>query len=159
MSYTKRQFVESAHNEIGLSAYVFDMPTEQLQLSMRRLDAMMAEWNAKGIRLGYPMPSSPEGGDLDAETEVPDSAWEAIITNLAIRVAPSFGKTVMPETKVTAKRAYNTLLSRATVPPEMQFPSTLPAGAGNKPWVYDDPFLTGPVEELEAGPDGNLEFN
>lgn len=147
MGYTKRQFVEGAHNEIGLSSYVFDMPTEQLQLSMQRLDAMMAEWNAKGIRLGYPMPSSPENSDLDTETDVPDSAWEAIITNLAIRVAPSFGKQVMMETKATAKRAYNTLLSLATVPPEMQFPNTLPAGAGNKPWVYDDPFLPGANQE------------
>ena len=58
MGYTKRQFVEAAHDELGLSSYVFDMPTEQLQKTMRRLDAMMAEWNAKGIRLGYPMPGT-----------------------------------------------------------------------------------------------------
>lgn len=159
MGYTKRQFVEAAHDELGLSSYVFDMPTEQLQKTMRRLDAMMAEWNAKGIRLGYPMPSSPEGGDLDDETEVPDSAWETIFTNLAIRVAPSFGKQVMQDTKTTAKRGYNTLLSRATFPPEMQFPSTMPAGAGNKPWVYDDPFLSSPTDPIKTGPDGDLEFN
>lgn len=159
MGYTKRQFVEDIHAEIGLASYVFDMPAEQLQRTMRRLNAMMAEWNAKGIRLGYPIPSSPEGGDLDDETEVPDSAWEAIITNGAIRVAPSFGKQVMAETKATAKRAYNTLLSRAAMPPEMQFPNTLPAGAGNKPWVYDDPFVTGPVDPLQSGPDGDLEFS
>ncbi len=159
MGYTKRQFCVATFDEIGLASYVFDMPTDQFQKTMRRLDAMMAEWNAKGIRLGYPMPSSPEGGDLDAETEVPDSAWEAIITNLALRVAPSFGKQVMAETKTAAKRAYNTLLSLAAMPPEMQFPNTLPAGAGNKPWIYDDPFVRGPVDTINAGPDGPLEFN
>ena len=131
MSYTKRQFCEAIFDELGLSSYAFDMPTEQYQKTMRRLDAMMAEWNARGIRLGYPIPSSPEGGDLDAETEVPDSAWTAIITNGAIRIAPSFGKQVMPETKVTAKQ----------------------------PWNYDRAFVAPPSDGITTGPDGELEFS
>ena len=159
MSYTKRQFCEAIFDELGLSSYAFDMPTEQYQKTMRRLDAMMAEWNARGIRLGYPIPSSPEGGDLDAETEVPDSAWTAIITNGAIRIAPSFGKQVMPETKVTAKQSYNTLLSLAAMPAEQQFPSTLPAGAGNKPWNYDRAFVAPPSDGITTGPDAAPEFS
>jgi hypothetical protein len=87
MGYTKRQFVTSAFEEIGLADYVFDLQPEQLEAALRRLDSMMAEWNAAGIRLGYAMPSSPQDSDLDTETNVPDSAWEAIITNLAIRIA------------------------------------------------------------------------
>ena len=51
MGYTKRQIIEAACEEIGLANYAFDMQPEQLQAMMRRLDAMMAEWNAKGIRL------------------------------------------------------------------------------------------------------------
>jgi hypothetical protein len=36
----------------------------------------------------------------------------------------------------------------------------MPSGAGNKPWrVYDDPFLQRPVDPVDAGPDGVLEFN
>jgi hypothetical protein len=108
-----------------------------LQSALRRLDAMMADWNAKGIRLGYPLPSSPQDSSLDEETLVPDSAYEAIICSLGIRLAPSFGKQVMIETKTTAKQGYDILLQRATFPLEKQLPSTTPSGAGNKPWrVY-----------------------
>jgi hypothetical protein len=160
MGYSKRQFVAAAFEEIGLASYVFDLSPEQLQAALRRLDAMIADWNGKGIRLGYPLPGSPQDSDLDEPTLVPDSANQAILTNLAIRIAPSYGKVVMPETKAVAKDSYNTLLQRATMPPEQQLPATMPAGAGNKPWrVYDNPFIRPPVDPVDAGPDGPLQFN
>lgn len=159
MGYTKRQFVTGAFEEIGLADYVFDLSPEQLEGALRRLDAMMMEWNAQGIRLGYPSPSSPQDSDLDTETNTPDSAWEAVITNLAVRIAPGYGKTVSPDTKMLAKNAYNVLLQRATFPLEQQLPSTMPSGAGNKPWWYDNPFLERPVDPVNAGPDGPLEWS
>lgn len=159
MGYSKRQFVAAAFEEIGLASYAFDLQPQQFESALRRLDAMMASWNALGIRLGYPLPSSPQFSDLDAQSEVPDSANEAIITNLAIKLAPGYGKQVMPETKATAKETYNTLLSRAAVPMEQQLPSTMPSGAGNKPWrVYDDPFLRPPVDPVLACQDGPIQF-
>lgn len=160
MGYTKRQFVTAALEEIGLASYVFDLQPEQLQSALRRLDALMADWNGKGIRLGYPLPSSPQDSDLDDESNVPDSANEAVILNLAIRLAPSYGKQVAIETKASAKQGYDVLLQRATVPPQQQLPGSLPSGAGNKPWrVYDGPFIRPPVDPVTVGPDGPLEFN
>jgi hypothetical protein len=88
MSYKKRQFISAAFEEIGLASYVFDLQPEQLQSALRRLDAMMADWNAKGIRLGYPLPSSPQDSDLDEDTLVPDSAYEAIICSLGHQAGP-----------------------------------------------------------------------
>jgi hypothetical protein len=159
MGYTKQQFISAAFEEIGLASYVFDLQPEQLESALRRLDAMMADWNAKGIRLGYPLPSSPQDSSLSEETLVPDSAYEAIICSLAIRLAPSFGKTVMVETKTTAKQGYDILLQRATFPLEKQLPATTPAGAGNKPWrVYDNPYVRPPYFPVDAGPDGPLEY-
>ena len=102
MGYSKRQFVAAAFEEIGLASYAFDLQPQQFESALRRLDAMMASWNALGIRLGYPLPSSPQFSDLDAQSEVPDSANEAIITNLAVKIAPGYGKQVMPDTKATA---------------------------------------------------------
>ena len=159
MGYSKRQFVEAAFEEIGLANYVFDLQPEQLQSALRRLDAMMAEWNAKGLRLGYAMPSSPQDSDLDEPTNAPDSAWEAIITNLAVRIAPGYGKSVSPDTKMVAKNAYNTLLQRATFPLEQQLPGTMPSGAGNKPWRYDNPFVPIPIDPLDTGPEGPFEWS
>jgi hypothetical protein len=158
MSYTKRQFVTAAFEEVGLAAYAFDLTDDELSGACRRLDAMMAEWNANGLRLSYPIPSSPESTNIDAETSVPDAANEAIITNLAVRIAPGYGKQVLPDTKMTARNSYKTLLSRFGMPIEQQLPGIMPAGAGNKPWRYDDPFLRDPIDPLEVGGDGVLEF-
>ena len=160
MSYSKRQYVEAAFAEIGMAGYVFDLQPQDLEQALRRLDAMMAEWNAKGIRLGYPLPGSPQFSDINVQSEVPDSANEAIITNLGMRLAAGYGKAVMPQTMMVAKQAYNTLLARATFPVQQQLPATMPAGAGTKPWrVYDNPFIRPPVDPVQVGPDGVLELN
>jgi len=159
MGYTKRQFVTGAFEEIGLADYVFDLQPEQLQSALRRLDAMMMEWNAQGIRLGYPIASSPQDSDLDTDTFTPDSAWEAVITNLAVRIAPGYGKTVSPDTKMVAKNAYNVLLQRATFPLEKQLPETMPIGQGNKPWRWDNPYVYPPADPVDAGPDGPIEWS
>jgi hypothetical protein len=151
--------VTAALEEIGLASYVFDLQPEQLETARRRLDAMMADWNGKGIRLGYPIPTNPDDGSIDEDTNVPDSANEAIICSLGVRLAPSYGKTVMAETKVVAKQGYDILLQRATYPLEMQLPSTMPSGAGNKSWrVYDNPYVQPPRSPVDAGPDGPIEF-
>lgn len=155
MGYSKIQFVTAALEEIGLASYVFDLQPEQLDSALRKLDVMIASWNAQGVRLGFPLPSSPESSDIDAESEVPDSANEAIITNLAIKLAPSYGKVVSLDTKSAAYATYNILLSRATAPGARRLPP-MPAGAGNK--SIDQPFTLPPDDPLLAGGDGEIQF-
>lgn len=160
MSWTKRQFISSALEEIGLASYEFDIDPMQQESAMRRLDALMASWNARGIRIGYPIPSSPENSDLDQETEVPDSANMAIILALAIVLAPSYGKMVSPDTKRMAKESYRTLLNSIVEPIPVQFPGTMPRGAGHKPHrgsIYNE-FLNPPVDPILAGKDSTLDF-
>ena len=159
MGWTKRQFVEQALDELGLSPFTYQLTTEQLTSALRRLDTLMAHWNAMGLRLGYPLPSSPGDSDLDEQTSVPDRANEAIIANLAMKIAPSYGKQVTQATAVAAKQALNTLFAFFAPAPEMQLPGTMPAGAGNKPWrTYDNPFLRPPVDPVAVGPDSILEL-
>lgn len=158
MGYSKRQFVQAAFAEIGLASYVYDLEPEQLEDAGKRLDSMMAGWNGYGVRLGYPLPGSPELSDLDAETNVPDAANEAIIASLAVRLAPGFGKTVSPDTKATAKNGYNLLLSRAAKPIERQLPGHMPLGAGNKPIRNMAEYVTPAPLTVDAGSDAILEF-
>lgn len=157
MGWTKEQFVLAAFEEIGKADYAFDLQPEQLLAGLRRLDSMMAEWNGDGIRLGYPLPSSPSDSNYSADTNVPDKANTAIYANLAIRVAPIIGKTVSAETKMTARNAYRVLLNAATMPNEQQFPGTMPAGAGTK--QPTQPFLDGPDDHIDAGDDSILDFS
>lgn len=157
MSYTIRQFVESALEELGLAAYVFDAQPDQLLSAAKRLNSMLAEWNAKGIRLGATLYGNPNDIDLDADSNVPDNANEAIITNLALRVAPMYGKSPMPGTALNAKRAYDAMLLAFSQPVEMQL-GEMPSGAGNKPWRWDDPYTPAAQPILTDGSDSPLEF-
>lgn len=161
MSYKKRDYIQLALEELGIADYVFDLEPQALESALRRLDAMMAEWDASGLHLSYPFPSSPGDSDLDQETNVPDIANEAIITNLAIRLAPSYRKQVSPDTKMIAKNAYNTLSRAYAGPEEMRFPDTLPKGAGRKPWRYDnqDPYFSKPGDRLTTGNSSYINFN
>jgi len=159
MGWTKRQFLEAAFTEIGLADYVFNLTPNELTSALRRLDTMMAEWNARGIRIGYPIPASPQQSDLDEETGVIDAANEAVITNLALRIAPSYGKQVMAQTLTTARSAWNALYGRTAKSPQMQYPSTLPSGAGNKQWnQFYSPFVAPPVDPLLAGQDEAIDY-
>jgi hypothetical protein len=140
VSYTKRQLVETAFEELGLASYTFDLQPDAIMSGLRRLNTMMGEWNGRGINLGYPQPFGPDDGDLDVESNVPATAAEAVITNLAIRIGPSFGKSALAETKATAKFAFNQLLTAAAIPQQRRMPQMV-AGAGNKPWIYGQPFI------------------
>ena len=153
MGYTKGQFIEQALVEIGLAPYFFDMQPEQLNSVLLRLDAMMATWNAQRIRLGYPLSSSPQNSSLDEQTNVPDSANQAIITNLAVMIAPIFGKQINIETKKSARDGYKALLSIAARPEQMQYDSSLPLGAGNKPHSIYQTFISPNKDRITSGGD------
>jgi len=155
MGWTKRQFVQRAFEEIGLAQYVFDLLPEQLQSAIYRLDAMCESWNGLGIRLGYPIPSSPQYSDLDEQTNVPDCANEAIYTNLAIKIAPMFGKQLPPTSMINAKQAYSAMLTKLANTPQMSL-GTMPAGAGQKRVYY--PFNVQTNQPILAGLDGAIEY-
>lgn len=157
MGWTRRQFVDAAFEELGLAEYTFDMQPEQYQGAARRLDSMLLEWNARGLRLGPNISGSVAGADLNTDMGIPDIANEAVILNLAVRIAPSYGKQVMVDTKVGAKNALNTVMARFAKPIAMQFAPGTPSGAGNKPYIYGNPFLPRPRDQLDANDDSVLE--
>lgn len=145
MSWSKGELINEAFAEISLAASVFDLQPEEQETALRRLDTMMATWVQKGARLGYSLPSSPDASNLDDDSGLPDWAIEAVYLNLAIRLAPGFGKTPTIETKTNAKTGYDSILWAAAHPIEQQLPSTMPRGAGNKPWRRTDrPFMPKP---------------
>jgi len=160
MSWSKQQLVEEAFNELALRGFEITLDADILQLGLRRLDAMMAMWDGKGIRLGYPLPSSPDSSSLDDDSNLPDYASEPVFMNLAVRIAAGYGKQIAPTTAATAKEGYDMLMARSAMPPEVRYPCTMPSGAGNKSWALGrNPFLPQPPEPIDAGPDGELEFN
>jgi hypothetical protein len=158
MAYTKQDIINYAFEEIGLAGYVFDLQPQQQQSALNRLDSLMATWNGKGLRLGYNMPSSNATSSLSDDAGISDMAFEAAALNLAIRIAPGYGKTPSPDTKIAARIAYNQLAAQAAKPIEMQIDNrAIPAGAGHR-LFYRDPFLNDPRPFIDAGPDSILDL-
>ncbi len=159
MGWPKRMILDEAYGELGLQGYVFDISPEEQQTALRRLDTMMATWEAKGIRVGYAFPAGPGESDLDVDSGLPDMAVETVYLNLAIRLAAGKGKQLSQSTHSTAKEGYTTLLWRAATPIEQQMPSTMPRGAGNRAWNTEQPFFPPPdLNPLRVGQNGDLDF-
>lgn len=150
--WTKRQLIEQAFAEIGLGGS-FNVSPDELEDGLRRLDSMMATWDSKGILLGYLLPSSPDESDIGSAAGIPDTANEAVYMNLAIRLAPSYGKNLAQDTRNTARQAYDQLLVVAARPAQQQLRNSLPRGAGNKPWRGSGPFFPAPADTLDGGSD------
>lgn len=159
MGYTKRQLIEMALEEIGLAPTTFNLSAEQFESGLRRLDAMMATWNSKGVRLSYPLPSSQADSGLNQESNIPDRAIEAVYQNLAVKLAPIFGKAVAPELRSDAAASYNNII-RSNIDMKSMNLNNLPKGSGNKPWRYNsNQFITKESDtSLQVGKDGDLEL-
>ena len=157
MSYTKQQYITDALDEIGIASYNFDLQPEQLQSALRKLDNMMAEWSANGLRVAYPLPSSPSDSNLQEECVVPDIANSAIIYNLAIRLCSSYGKKPSMELVALASRCLDNLRSAIMIVPSALMKGGIPLGAGNKPWRYmDNEFTLSPDDNITAGNHGGI---
>jgi hypothetical protein len=158
MSWSKQDLVTKAFGQIGLN-YTFDVQPEEIQDGLSTMDAMMADWNAEGIRLGYAM-SSTMIVDGSVDSGLPDTCYIAVFTNLAMILASGLGRQVSQTLTTTAKRTYNNLLAKAASAPPVRLPCNMPAGAGHKGWRgWDRVFVNQKPTDIQAGGDGPLEFN
>jgi P22 tail accessory factor len=150
---TKRQIIAMAYEAVGLAGFIYDLMPEQMESARQKLDAMMAEWNGRGLNLSWPIPSSPENGDIDDETNLPDWALEAVYLSLGPRLANSHGKQVTPMYLAMMRAAKNGVMSRTVKPAARKMPGGFPLGAGYKtPAAFSadpDAVISTNNEELE----------
>lgn len=129
MPWTKRQLIESAFEEAGLAAFALDLSADQVQSAGKRLDAMMAGLNQQGLQIGYNMA---QPFDPDQDSGLPDGAYELVISGLAIRIAPSYGKQISNDTRAIYSRALDAMKVQAAYPQNVPIPAGYPIGAGYK---------------------------
>jgi hypothetical protein len=153
---TKRELVDGAYAELGLAEYVFDLQPEEIGTALHKLERMMSGWDSLGIRLGYAFAVTPKQADGNDDACVPDWAEEGIITNLAVRLAPTVGKSASAETRINARQQYNTLLVGNYEIPQMQYPRQMPIGTGNRRNVKNQTYFA-PVERTTTTHDAILE--
>jgi hypothetical protein len=156
--WKKKKIIQQSFSELALAGYVYDLDPDQLEDALRQLDTMMAFWSSKGIAIGYLLPAGPDESSMDDDSGIPDTAVDAVYTNLAIKLAAGRGKTLTADTKLRAKQGFDTLLGAAAraAARQVPMPNTMPRGAGNKPWRgCGSPFFPGPADTLDTTTGGD----
>lgn len=105
-SYSNKNIIDAALEEIGLDPVDFNVNGAEYQKCLRRLDVMMAEWLHNGYDMGYTFATDSSNPDLDAASDLSNFAHQAVYLNLAVKIAPSFGKQIFTDTKESAQQAY-----------------------------------------------------
>ena len=129
--WTKHQIIKAALTEIGMGEYVHDAQPEELMDALSRLDALMAEWEGQGIVTGYLVIDGPSDDILSGDSGIRSQIVRAVISGLAVEIAPMFGKTPSPQTTSAAKRGFGLAIAATGGPPSLKANITSsPAGAG-----------------------------
>jgi hypothetical protein len=129
----KGDIIDSAFEECGRAGFVFDTQPEEKTTALRRLNALMYELrDSKGIDLGYDFPLPGTLGSGSELSGIPWSVLDAVVTMLALRIAPAMGKTLSPESKAAFARSTALLQSVYASIPTMELAGKTPLGQGNR---------------------------
>lgn len=140
---TALEIIIDASEEIGYKAAEVPMEAADIQLGLRKLNDMLAEWNGSGIKLG----ASPV--ELPADTvRIPRGAVAAVKLNLAGRLAVPFKQPITPELAAAIRASTQSLLRMLVKPIDVQFPSTMPSGSGNSCDAFDDDTFLGEDQKV-----------
>jgi hypothetical protein len=124
---TMRVIVQDAFEEIGVKTAEVPLTSDELQSGIRRCNDMLLEWDDLGIITGYI-----EVLNGDDVVNVERNAIGAVKYNLAIRLAPSFQKSVGAALAALAAGTMDTLLASNADLSNVAYPDTLPLGSGNE---------------------------
>lgn len=163
--YTKAEVINQAFDQLRISGITFIPSAAQTQKALGYLESMMAQWaSAYAFNCGYNFEITPN----TASTCGPDLTFKDMMAaNLAVRLAPSYGKEVPPSLDEQATMGFTAglgiiaqLNSRMLLPPER-----MPRGSGNTfrlPWWnrFSTPIPRAPVaystEYIQQGETLNL---
>jgi len=136
MSESKRRVIENSLGKIGYNTYTFDLQPEHYSDALSILDGMVAQWGLVGNYVRAPISDNPDDSDLDEDSNIPVAFLEAVKCNLALALAPLYGKEPSRQLIQQAKDGKDMLLIHAAKPEEMQYRSNTPRGAGNRARGY-----------------------
>ena len=120
--------IEGALKKIQVVSVAVPSSPEQITDGLIELNSMLNMWLSRGIKFQW-TPITTPGEDVDE----PIDATNAIITNLAVKLAPSYSKPVSQDLKNNARQEMDLVRSNYQVVciPDKVVSSTLPMGAGN----------------------------
>lgn len=144
---TAGDVIKYALQQILVQESEADLEPDEYADSIAQLNRMMAAWEAQGIDLGYTSVDN-----VSDVVSVADGALDGIISSLAIRVAPMFGRPIPGDLREWNREAMQAVRLLGQYLPPSEMPYTLPKGSGNYDGVLsDDNFYPDRQSDIEGG--------
>lgn len=124
---------------VASNATLTDVEPQSIADGLDDLEAMMAEWRARGIDIGYRFAQDEQAVSPDDPTGVLPLFTSALGYQLMLRVLADYGIEPTPRQEATAHTAYDALLTATLTVPSLKRRGDMPTGQGNQ---YDH-FITG----------------
>lgn len=150
---TKGEIVNQAFQMLMISGVTAGASNEDISLALRSLESMVLSWERSGVYIGYIKSTSFDDIDHADDSGIADTDYFAVYTNLAVRLAPAFGKNPPPQLTKDAKKSYSDLFSEILIPVISQ--PNMPLGAGDR--RYGRCKFQGSQDYLEVQQDGNID--
>lgn len=111
MSFTNSDFLLGVLQELAVLGEGDTAPSAaQGPSALKRLNNMMFEWDGLGIPLEYSAQTN-----LTDDCPLDESIRQTVAANLAVRLAPMYGKTVSPVTAALATTGFDRLARDAAL--------------------------------------------
>lgn len=128
MTTTVQQVIDDSLREINVISEVASASAEQGKFVLRRLNQMMAMWAAtKDLDLGW-------FDQTDTNDDMPTPEWAdlAIITGLAVAIAPKYGASISQELAMIVDSSISGVQSKLIIEKKTKVDlSYLPVGSGH----------------------------
>lgn len=130
---TGTSVIERALTKLGIRAAESPVTASEIQDGLDQLNDMLSSWENSGLVLGFqPLENASD------TLRVPRHALAAIKANLAIFMAPEYGRVVSEALAAEASNTKNELRISLVDMGEVNYPNTLPLGSGNECTDFND---------------------
>lgn len=125
---TKGVIVNRALSKLGISGIVAPATPEDMQKALFEMEDMMSEFDSRNICTNFAGEDDP---DPATESGIADEFISAASSNLAVRIAPSFGLEAQETTKRQARQSLANWGARTGKTNQINYPFRQPRGSGN----------------------------
>lgn len=127
----KVDIIKRAYSDLRISGLTVDPTPEDLELGLGMFEDMMAEYASRNMDVGYNFEDEP---DPNSPLGVERQFWQALSTNLAVRLIPNFNKQVPDTLMAQASQSLSNMAGRCAANKirQVQPPVRQPIGSGNE---------------------------
>ncbi|HAT4516375.1 packaged DNA stabilization gp4 family protein [Serratia marcescens] len=141
---TKGDLVNAALRKLGIAsnATLTDVEPQSVEDAVNDLEMMMAEWlggdDSPGIDVGYIFSAPDIAPDPGDDHGMKNNAINAVITNLACRIAPDYAQEATAKLITTARYGKERLVKLSAMARAQSakcksgYPNRMPIGSGNR---------------------------